>query len=199
MKGPISRRWHHAPAAVAEAAPGYPAWLVRDVALQDGREVHLRPILPSDAAELRRAVEHTDPETLRRRFLGARPPRTDQQFEHLVCVDYHRRLAVAALGADGQGVGIARYEAVGDTDTAEVAVTVDRAWRHVGLATVLVQLLAAAAMKNGIRRFTAEFFADNLDVADLLADAGAPYQRSDSPAGVSAAEVELPHDDAEEQ
>ena len=111
-----------------------------------------------------------------------------------MCVDYNRRMAVVALGPDGPGVGIARYEALGDTDTAEVAVAVDPAWRHVGLATALVQLLAAAAVGNGLRHFTAEFFADNRDVTDIIAEAGAPYVVTDDSAGVIAAEIELPAD-----
>ena len=83
------------------------------------------------------------------------------------------------------------YEALRDSDTAEVAVAVAPAWRHVGLATALVPLLAAAAVRNGLRAFTAEFFADNVDVTDPVAEAGAPYQDS-SVSGVVAAEVTLP-------
>ena len=106
-------------------------------------------------------------------------------------MDYDRRLAVVAFAPDGRGVGIARYEALRDSDTAEVAVAVAVAWRHVGLATALVPLLAAAAVRNGLLCFTAEFFADNVDVTDLIAEAGAPYQDS-SVSGVVAAEVTLP-------
>lgn len=141
-------------------------------------------------------MEQTDPETLRMRFLGGRPPRSDQEFQRLVCLDYDRRLAVAAFDAEGRGVGIARYEALGDTDTAEVAVVVDPAWRHVGLATTLVRLLAAGAVRNGIHSFTAEFFADNLDVTDLFAETGVPYQSSQDAAGVTAADITLPPDAA---
>ena len=171
--------------------PGFPSWLSQDVMLLDGRSVFVRPVLPDDAAELRRAVEQADPETLRRRFLGGRPPQSDHEFRRLVCVDYERRFAVVAFALDGRGVGIARYEALRDSDTAEVAVAVAPAWRHVGLATALVPLLAAAAVRNGLRCFTAEFFADNVDVTDLIAETGAPYQNS-SASGVAVAEVTLP-------
>ena len=184
--------WRPEPGPGTARPRGYPADLAQDVTLLDGRHALLRPIRPDDGPELRRAVEHSDPTTLRRRFLGGRPPRSDQEFERLVCVDYNRRLAVVALDPDGPGVGIARYEALGDTDTAEVAVAVDPAWRHVGLATALVQLLAAAAVGNGLHHFTAEFFADNRDVTDIIAEAGAPYRVTNDSAGVIAAEIELP-------
>lgn len=184
--------WRPEPGQLTAPPRGYPSGLSQDVTLLDGRHALLRPILPDDGAELRRAVEHSDATTLRRRFLGGRPPRSDQEFQRLVCVDYDRRLAVVALDPDGPGVGIARYESLGDTDTAEVAVAVDPAWRHVGLATALIQLLAAAAVGNGLRHFTAEFFADNRDVNDLIAEAGAPYHVTGDSAGVMAAEIELP-------
>lgn len=178
--------------AASGAPQGYPADLESEFTLQDGRDVVLRPILPSDIHELRRAVERADPETLRRRFLGGRPPRTDQEFTRLVHVDYDRRLAVVALTRDGEGVGIARYEAQADTDTAEVAVAVDPDWRHVGLATALLRLLAAAAITNGIHEFSAEFFADNRDVAGLLAEAGEPVRSRGDGTGVISAALSLP-------
>jgi GNAT superfamily N-acetyltransferase len=171
---------------------GYPREYEHRLRLLDGRRVFLRPILPTDAAELERAVAAADPETLRRRFLGGSPPRTPEEFEHLVRVDYRRRSAIVALAEDGHGVGIARYEALGDTDTAEIAVAVDPDWRHVGLATALLQQLAASAIANGIHRFAAEFFADNLDVTDLLEEAEAPYRNVAEDAGVVSVELALP-------
>ncbi len=154
---------------------GFPEDLVREVELLDGRRVLLRPIVPDDEAELRRAVTEADPETLRRRFLGGRPPYTDEDFRRLVEVDYHDRLAVVALDEDGTGVGIARYERLRDPEAAEIAVVVDPSWRHVGLATALVQLLGEGAVRNGIHRIKAEYFADNADVSDMLREAGLAY------------------------
>ena len=171
---------------------GYPRELEHRLRLLDGRRVFLRPILPTDAAELERAVAAADPETLRRRFLGGRPPHTPDEFEHLVRVDYRRRSAIVAVAEDGHGVGIARYEALGDTDTAEVAVAVDPDWRHVGLATALLRQLAVGAVANGIHRFEAEFFADNLDVTDLLQEAPAPHHNLAEGAGVVTVELSLP-------
>ena len=183
------------PDPVIPTPRGYPSELSQDVTLLDGRHAFIRAVLPDDAAELRRAVEHSDPTTLRRRFLGGRPPRSDEEFRRLVSVDYDRRLAVVAIGPDGPGVGIARYEALGDSDTAEVAVAIDPAWRHVGLATALVRLLAVAAARNGLRHFSVAFFADNRDVTDIIAETGAPYWTTDESAGVITAEIELPADD----
>jgi GNAT superfamily N-acetyltransferase len=182
-----------APSTPAEP-PGYPSWLARDVALLDGRRVFLRPVLPTDVDELRRAIGEADPETVRSRFLGGRPPTSDHEIARLVDVDYNRRLAVVALLPDGRGVGIARYEAGAEADIAEVAVVVDPQWRHVGLATALVRLLTAGAVRNGIHRFSADFFDANLDVRDLFVDTGLSYQTTAATSGVVTAEVTLPTD-----
>ena len=177
--------------------PGFPSWLSRDVVLLDGRRVFVRPVLPDDLAELHRAVAEADLETLRSRFLGARPPRSDQEFDRLVHLDYDRRLAVLALSPDGRGVGIARYDASTGTDLAEVAVAVGPTWRRVGLATALIRLLAAGAVRNGIHRFTAELFEANQDVRELFAETGLPYQTTAAVAGVVTIEVALPADAAD--
>jgi RimJ/RimL family protein N-acetyltransferase len=142
------------------------------VTLADGRLVHVRPIAPSDLEELRRAIENADPETLRMRFLGGRPPQTDEELRHLVDLDHKRREAVVALDDDGHGVGIARYETLSDEHTAEVAIAVDPAWRRVGLATSLLARLLRTALRNGITTIHADYFATNRDVADLVRLAG---------------------------
>ncbi len=69
---------------------------------------------------------------------------------------------------------------------------VDPGWRHIGLATVLIRLLAEAAVSNGIRHFTAEFFTDNLDVGDLFSESGLPYRSSEQSTGVVDVDVTLP-------
>ena len=170
--------------------PGYPEEYELTLVLQDGRDVTVRPVLPGDAAELAEAIAHADPETLRMRFLGGRPPAGPASIRHLVELDYVERFALAAFGPDGRGVAIARYERDGP-DEAEIAVAVDPAWRRVGLATPLVELLGERARDCGITKLRASFFAENVDVADLLTSAHLPLQRQ-AGAGVVDAVVTLP-------
>jgi RimJ/RimL family protein N-acetyltransferase len=151
--------------------PGYPLEFERSVRLSDGRRVLIRPIVPADAPELAEAIRSADPETLRRRFIGAAPRPTRELLHRLTTVDYVRRFALVARDAEtGRGVAVARYEGQAG-GTADVAVAVHPAWRRVGLATALVHLLAQAAVARGIHTFAAEHLADNQPVAALLADA----------------------------
>jgi GNAT superfamily N-acetyltransferase len=155
--------------APADLPPGYPREYERRLRLRDGRTVFVRPLVPGDADQLAEAFRAADPETLRRRFLGAPPRLTPALLTRLTTLDYACRFALAALDeASGHGVAIARYEATGG-GAAEVAVVVDPAWRRVGLATALVEMLAQAALDRGIHEFAASYLAENRPVASLLA------------------------------
>jgi GNAT superfamily N-acetyltransferase len=168
----------------------YPRRFECNTTLRDGRRVVLRPIVPEDTDALRQAVAEADAETLHNRFLGGRPPQTDEEFARLASVDYDRRFAVVALSPDGRGVGIARYEALHDGGSAEVAVAIDPAWRRVGLATALLHLLGVAALDNGIERFSVEFLLANVDVTTLLTESHLPVVVRQHH-GVAEAEVNL--------
>lgn len=151
---------------------GYPHRFERDIMLRDGRAMLVRPIIPTDAPALAEAIRTADAETLRRRFLGSPPPLTPALVEHLSTVDYRDRFALAAVDPlTYQGVAIARYEGA-HGGVADVAIAVDRPWRRVGLATVMVSMLAEAAVDRGIHAFNSYYLAENRPVAALLGLAG---------------------------
>lgn len=154
--------------------PGYPLDLEHQAVLDDNRRVFVRPIRPGDAAELRRALSAADDQTLHARFLGS-PPRREVSIRRLVEVDYVNRLALVAFAPDGTGVGVARYEDAPGSDTAEVAVVVDAGWRRVGLGKLLLRELGEAALRRGIRRFSALVLADNTSVLAVLRASGLPF------------------------
>jgi GNAT superfamily N-acetyltransferase len=157
---------------------GYPTEYEQDLGLEDGRRVHVRPVVPEDVDELRAAIARADAETIRRRFLGGGPPRSAAALARLVTVDYATRFAVAAFAPDGTGVGIARYEGESTWPVVDVAVAVDPAWRGVGLARHLMTLVVRRAVEMGAASMSADFFVDNQRIHDLLAEAGLPEQRS---------------------
>jgi L-amino acid N-acyltransferase YncA len=167
----------------------YPAELEHGVVLADGRSVLVRPIRPSDADEMRRALTTADAETLRARFMGS-PPHTEASIRRLVEVDYVHRLALVALTPGGTGVGIARYEGRTGSDTAEVAIAVDQDWRRVCLGSLLLRELGEAALRRGVRCFTAMVQADNAPALALLHGSGLKYS-SLTEGGTSQIVIEL--------
>jgi len=170
---------------------GYPAELEVDVRFADSRQVHIRPILPSDAPMLAAAIASADAETLRLRFLGWRPVLDDATLRYLVEVDYQRRLALVALDSAGHGVGVARYEGGPDEGVAEIAVAVAPDWRGVGLGYRLLRMLGEAAVARGFRHFVASYFVGNRDVEGLVKACGLPY-RSHVSQGVVEVQLALP-------
>ena len=151
-----------------ELPQGYPEHLGGPHELHDGRTVWIRPILPSDAAEIAEAIEVADRETLLHRFFTAAPSITNQQIHYLAEVDYQRRLALIARDDEGRGVAVARYECHPQSSVAEVAVAVDPGWRGQGLATELLRLLEDPARENGFAALDAVYLPDNHAVARVF-------------------------------
>jgi RimJ/RimL family protein N-acetyltransferase len=155
---------------------GYPAELEDRLTLGDGTVLTIRPVVPDDAGELARAYAEADADTLYYRFFTAAPHIGAKQIHYLAGVDYDRRLALVAFDESGNGVGIARYEGLGDSPRAEVAVVVHPDWRRRGIATDLLRKLEAPARERGFEAFAAVYLPSNAAVAGLISNLG--YERS---------------------
>jgi acyl-CoA synthetase (NDP forming) len=97
--------------------------------------------------------------------------------DRFVNVDYFDRMAlVATLGGDI--VGVARYDALDDDPKqAEVAFTVDDAHQGRGVATVLLEHLAAFAAERGLSGFVAETLPTNSRMLGVFRSAGFSDER----------------------
>ncbi|MFI5615771.1 GNAT family N-acetyltransferase, partial [Amycolatopsis sp. NPDC051903] len=78
------------------------------------------------------------------------------------------------LGADLAGV--AHYERRAGSAEAEIALVVDGTHRAHGIATLLLEHLAATARAAGIERFVAEVLAENAKVIKVFSELGLPYR-----------------------
>ena len=162
--------------------------------LVDGTPVLVRPLLYSDRYQLAESYRHLTGESRRLRFFSAHKELSDGELEYLTNIDYDNHFAWAAFAVDApedRGVGVARYirEPV-RTTLAEAAVTVLDAYQRRGLGTLLLQLLADQAQRNGITTLVSYVLWDNLEVLDSLSDAGALVQ-PDEP-GIARVEIDLP-------
>ena len=155
-------------AAVDEHYPG--EW-ESDVVLSDGGTVHLRPIRPDDEAGLLGLFTRLSSESVYMRFFSPVQAPTDQQLAHFTHVDYVDRMAlVAELGNDI--VAVARYDRPPEAAIAEVAFTVQDDQQGRGLATIMLEHLAAVARTRGIHAFMAETLPDNRRMLGVFRDAG---------------------------
>ncbi|MBB6547796.1 acyl-CoA synthetase (NDP forming)/GNAT superfamily N-acetyltransferase [Nonomuraea rubra] len=148
----------------------YPAHWEADVVLADGGTAHVRPIRPADADRLRSFYSRLSDESIYFRFFGPRPRLSDREVERFTNVDYVSRVAlIATIGAEM--VAVIRYDRTGPGE-AEVAFLVEDAHQGRGVASVLLEHLAATARERGIERFIADVLPANMRMTGLLRQAG---------------------------
>jgi GNAT superfamily N-acetyltransferase len=157
---------------IAGAVPStYPSELETDRRILDGSAVHVRPIVPGDTTRLTAFHDALSPETQYRRFFSVHPHLSWSEALRFTNVDYLERLALIAEVA-GRLVGVARYDRLLGTDSAEVAFVVADDWQHHGIATMLLAELAKAARARGVHRFMADTLADNALMIAVFSESG---------------------------
>lgn len=164
------------------------------VVLADGETGYLRAMTPEDAPALLAFHERQPRENLYRRFFSPKPSLTPSELEHFTVVDFVDRVALV-LEIHGEFAAWASYERWPGRDDADVAFMVDDVHRGKGIATLLLEHLAAIAHSNGIGRFTADVLADNRPMLSVFSKAGWPVQRHFDSGVV---ELEFPLTDTEQ-
>lgn len=155
----------------AHPGPTYPAHWEGDVVLADGGTMHVRPIRPDDGERLIRFHERQSPESIYFRYFSARPRLSSGDVERFTTVDYVDRMAFVGLLGD-ELVGIARYDRRAALSEAEVAFFTDDSHTGRGVATVLLEYLAAAARDVGISGFSAQVLPQNRRMLSVFKQAG---------------------------
>jgi acyl-CoA synthetase (NDP forming)/GNAT superfamily N-acetyltransferase len=146
------------------------------VVLADGESAYLRPMDTADAAALLEFHERQPRENLYRRFFSPKPTLTAAELTHFTEVDFVDRVALV-LEIRGEFAAWASYERWPGRRDADVAFLVDDSHQGKGIATLLLEHLAAIARTNGIERFTADVLADNRPMLSVFAKAGWPIRR----------------------
>lgn len=146
------------------------------VVLGDGTSALIRPITPADAGALADFHVRQSAESRYLRYFSPKPELTQTELERFTTVDFVDRAAFV-VEERGEFVAWASYERWNNRDDAEVAFMVDDAHHGKGIATLLLEHLAAVARSNGIERFTAQTLGDNRGMLTVFAKAGWPVHR----------------------
>lgn len=160
-----------APTPGASQPSGYPAHWEADVVLSDGSTVLVRPIRPDDGPLLVAFHERQSPESIYYRYFSPRPRLSARDVAHLTTIDYVDRVAFVALRGDDL-VGVARYDRWEHRNEAEVAFFIDDELHGKGMATVMLEHLAARAREVGISSFTASVLPENRKMIGVFTAAG---------------------------
>lgn len=146
------------------------------VVLGDGEAAVVRPMTPDDAPALLAFHERQSADSLYRRFFSPKPTLSEPELEHFTNVDFVDRAALV-VESHGEFLAWASYERWPGRDDADTAFMVDDAQHGKGIATLLLEHLAAIAVSNGIDHFTAEVLADNRPMLAVFSRAGWPLER----------------------
>jgi len=135
--------------------------------LRDRSSIALRPATARDEPALRYFLTGLCLDAQRLRFFtGA----ADMALAaHLVAATGSDRFGLVAHDETGGLVGHAVYIQIDET-RAEVAVEVADRMHGLGLGTILIERLAAAAEQRGVTRFVAEVLPDNRAMLDVFRD-----------------------------
>lgn len=163
------------------------------VELRDGSRVRIRQGHRTDRELLVRGFEHLGPESRYRRFLAPMHALGDRTVRYMTELDHHDHEAMIALDVRGEeALGDAFYVRDGRRpDTAEVAVTVVDEWQGRGLGMLLLEVISARALDEGVGTFTALMLARNQAMMDLFERLG-PVRVVGRAAGTVEIEVAIP-------
>jgi GNAT superfamily N-acetyltransferase len=159
------------PGAPTHGISQYPGEMVSDVETMGGISVRIRPIRPDDGIRLTTFHGHLSPQSVYRRFFFTHPRLTSAETERFTHVDYVDRLALVAEQGD-RLVAVGRYERITGTTEAEVAFVVADDLQHQGIATLLLERLASAALERGIQVFVAETLSENHEMLEVFMGSG---------------------------
>ncbi|MEU6292311.1 GNAT family N-acetyltransferase [Streptomyces sp. NPDC046988] len=163
----------------------YPAHWEADVVLRDGGTARVRPITVDDAERLVSFYEQVSDESKYYRFFAPYPRLSAKDVHRFTHHDFVDRVGLAAT-IGGEFIATVRYDRIGPTGTpasapaeeAEVAFLVQDAHQGRGVASALLEHIAAVARERGIRRFAAEVLPANTKMIKVFMDAGYTQKRS---------------------
>ncbi len=137
----------------------------------DRKKVTFRPVKLTDERIIQEHYYGLDRNDVVSRFFQEKKSFVSKQIERTFIIDYHKDMTIVAV--EGQQ-GFERILAVGEyyldpeSELAEIAFSVEKNWQGKGLSSIVIQKLAEAAKKNGIKGLTAYTAQDNKRMVKLF-------------------------------
>jgi L-amino acid N-acyltransferase YncA len=146
------------------------------VELLDGTSVAYHAIAPDNASALQRFHHRLSERSIYLRFFAAKPELSDREASYFTNVDRINRFALVAVDPDRpeEIIAVVSFDREGTTERAEYAAEVADRWQGKGLGMALTRRLIEAALKRGVRTFTAIVLPQNRKMLHLFRDLGLP-------------------------
>ncbi len=135
------------------------------------KKVTFRPVKLTDERSIQEHYYRLDSTDVVSRFFHEKKSFVSKQIERTFIIDYHKDLTIVAV--EGQA-GYERILAVGEyylnpeTEMAEIAFSVEKDWQGKGLSSIVIQKLAEAAKRSGIKGLTAYTSKENKRMIKLF-------------------------------
>jgi acyl-CoA hydrolase/GNAT superfamily N-acetyltransferase len=143
--------------------------------LEDGTQMTIRSIQPTDEPLMRDLVYTLSRETIYYRFMSSQVAFSHRQIQDFVYVDHRKDVAIVGTVPEAHGediIAVGRYYLDEKTNRAEVAFVVRDDWQGKRIGTFLFKHLTDLAKRNGIAGFTAEVLRDNIRMQTIFNHSG---------------------------
>ncbi len=151
----------------------YPVAWQKNIRLDDGRRIMVRPIRPEDEPAIRNFLERTDAMDIRMRFFNAVKEFSHPFIARLTQIDYARAMAFCAIDPATQDiVGVVRLHSDASYETAEYAVLLRSDQKGHGLGWALMTFLITYARAEGLKELTGQVLQENTAMLKMCGELG---------------------------
>lgn len=143
------------------------------VRLRNGSRVLVRLVRPSDKAHIQNGFLNLSAHSRYKRFFGGKNSLSDSELSYFTELNQYDHFGLGAVelneyGEEEDGIGIGRFVRMsGDSECAEVALTVIDRMQGNGIGQMLLEKLIAAAAERNIKRFRFECLPNNFEMQKL--------------------------------
>ncbi|RJP75679.1 MAG: N-acetyltransferase [Candidatus Abyssobacteria bacterium SURF_17] len=175
----------------------YPAQYSKTSRLNDGTEIFLRPIKPTDDSLLVEMFNGLSKKTIQLRFFSTLKYMPKEQLERFTRVDYEKQMAIVALVREGERewmVAVGRYTLdEKEEGAAEFAIVVQDAYQGRGIGTEVLWHLAHVAKLQNVRVIIGYIMDENTRMFAVLKRSGLTMTRRHWDRGIT--RVDIPIDE----
>ena len=142
--------------------------------LRDGRQIEICALKPADEDDMLAAIGRIGPQSLYRRFFGAKKHFSESEKSFFLNVDFADHVALVAVTEEGSRrfiVGGGRYVVV-RPGTAELAFAVIDEYQGRGIGATLLRHLVLLARNAGIKELVAEVLPQNVPMLKVFQNSG---------------------------
>jgi acyl-CoA hydrolase/ribosomal protein S18 acetylase RimI-like enzyme len=147
----------------------YPARM-EEIRKFDGQQVTFRPIKAVDGRLIQEYFYSMDEKDVQARFFGIRRSFFREDMEGMFQIDYIKNFSIVAVTGEvgfEKIIGLGEY-ALEQGTVAEIAFSVSEQWKHLGIATALLEKLTEAARENSLTGLIAYTHLNNTGMIRLF-------------------------------